>query len=214
MCPSRPPGNTDPWRPGCPTMTTLPNIPERHRAHRPAPVQWLGRRILDAGGWNVAGRVPDDPKLIIAGGPHTSNWDFVFAMAAILALDIRVHWLAKHSIFKPVVRPLLVGLGGIPVNRSQPGGVAEDIARRIREADEMIIAITPEGTRSRVARWKTGFLRIARATPCAVVPVTLDFDRKEIRLWPPETASEDPEEDIERVRAIFARAMPKRPENF
>lgn len=192
----------------------FPSVPDYHRAHRP---QWLRRfsRYLFARlGWRIQGEVPLHHKLILVAGPHTSNWDFWYAMLAMLSLDVQLHWLGKKSIFENPLRRFFLWLGGIPVDRANPKGFAVEVAGRIHRADHIIIAITPEGTRSRVERLKTGFSRIAREVPCPVLPVTIDFCKKEIRLLEPIEVSADPEMDAVLVREIFATATPKISQNF
>lgn len=189
-------------------------IPDQHRAHRPLVVRKLARWLISSRGWRIAGDLPEARKLILAVGPHTSNWDFIVAVVAMLALDMRIHWLGKHSLFRWPLAGLLIRLGGIAVNRGNTKGVAEQIGQRLRDADEMMIAITPEGTRGKVAELKTGFSRIARAGDCQVLPVTLDFAHREIRLHQPFEPGDVPEEDATRVRDVFATATPRHPNNF
>ncbi len=189
-------------------------VPPCHRAGRPALARWLGRRILAVAGWRITGNIPNDPHLILAGGPHTSNWDFVIGMAALLALDLRVCWIGKDSIFRRPFVGILTRLGGIPIDRSRPEGFVDIIARRLSHADAMIIAIAPEGTRSRVAKMKTGFLRIARAAGCRVQLVTLDFGNREFRFGDRLVPGDHQDRDLARVRAVFASVQPRNPENF
>ena len=189
-------------------------VPERHRAGRP---RWLGAlasRLFRHSGWGIEGQVPAEAKLILVVGPHTSNWDFAVGVTAMLALDLRIHWIGKHTLFRQPFRGLMIWLGGIPVNRSSPEGFATQIARRLREVDHMMIAITPEGTRSRVDRLKTGFSRIAREARCPILPVTLDYRRRVITLHDPVVASSDPEGDAADIRALFAGAAPRNADNF
>lgn len=189
-------------------------IPEYHRAHRNKLIRALGTFILQIRGWRIKGRLPHDRHLVLAAGPHTSNWDFFFGMAAILSLDMEVHWVAKHSIFRWPIGRLLRALGGLPIDRSRPEGVTETIANRIKSSEAMIVGITPEGTRSKVANLKTGFIRIAQAVPCRVLPITLDFEKREIRLEPLFTPGESAEIDVERVKNLFAQVTAKNPQNF
>ena len=73
-------------------------------------------------------------------------------------------------------------MGGIPVNRSNPDGVMNDAIQKIKNIEFSLIAMAPEGTRSKVSEWKTGFLRIAEEINAKVVPVSLDFSKKDILL--------------------------------
>lgn len=189
-------------------------MPDYHRAGRAPWLCRLANGLLTTAGWRVRGEIPESRKFVLVLGPHTSNWDFVVAMAVMLALDIRLRWLGKHSLFKKPFDGFMTWLGGVPVNRTQAEGFASSAVATIRDADTFILAITPEGTRSKVARLKTGFSRIAREIPCPILPVTMDFARKEVRLHPLLIATNDSEADAEQVRGIFASAQPKCPQLF
>lgn len=193
---------------------SFPLVPENHRAYRPRWLCRFSRYLFSKLGWRICGQVPSEAKLVLVAGPHTSNWDFIYAMLAMLSLDVRLHWLGKKSIFDNPLRKLFLWLGGIPVDRANPKGFAKEVAGRIRDSGHIIIAITPEGTRSKVERLKTGFSRIASEVPCPVLPVTLDFAKKEMFLHPVISVTESPEDDADRVRGIFELATPKNPQNF
>ena len=188
--------------------------PDYHRAGRPVFVRrfacWLFKRM----GWTLEGSVPCDRKLILVVGPHTSNWDFVICVLAMLSLDIRLHFLAKHSLFKKPLGTVMTALGGIPINRSKPEGFVDETAGLIRKKDELILAITPEGTRSKVSKLKTGFSRIAREVPCPLMPILLDFGKKEVLLMDARDSSPSPEQDALIYREIFTGAKGKNPYNF
>ena len=80
---------------------TQEQVPEHLRGTRGALARCFGRTVLNLFGWRVVGNIPNVKRLLIIAAPHTSNWDFVFAMAAVLGLNLRVRWLGKHTIFKP-----------------------------------------------------------------------------------------------------------------
>ncbi|MEO6364844.1 MAG: acyltransferase, partial [Luteimonas sp.] len=52
--------------------------------------RWLGRSILQLGGWRMAGAWPDVAKLVVIAAPHTSNWDGIFGFAAKMAMGLEV----------------------------------------------------------------------------------------------------------------------------
>lgn len=189
------------------------NTPPIHRAKRSRLVCRVANWLFDRAGWNLVGTIPEEKKLILVIGPHTSNWDFVFGALAMLALDIRLHFLAKQSLFFRPMGFLMKALGGIPVNRSRPEGIAEETASLVRQSEVLILAITPEGTRSKVEKLKTGFSRIAHEVPCPLVPVLFDFGNREIRLLAARRAGL-PEEDAMELRKLFASVTPKNPSNF
>lgn len=159
----------------------------------------------------MVGEVPDLAKAVIIVAPHTSNWDFPVGVAAMLALDLKLTFLGKHTLFEGPLAPLMRGLGGIPVDRSHPGaGVVEEMAARFRAADRLLLALSPEGTRTAVDRWKTGFYRIASAAGVPIVAVALDWARREIRFGPVLTPSGDLEADLAVFREFFADARGRR----
>ena len=102
-------------------------IPEHLRAYRPRPLRWLGKFLMKITGWKTTGHLPKDERVVLIAGPHTSNWDFVLAMSLILSLDVHIHWVGKHSIFKKGFRRLLRKMGGIPVNRANPEALKHEI---------------------------------------------------------------------------------------
>ena len=175
---------------------------------------WLGRAIgwaiLKTAQWSFAGGVPNVSKAVIIVAPHTSNWDFVVGAAAMLAADLDVRWLGKHTLFEGPLAPLMSGRGGIPVTRSQPGrGVVEEMAELIKAEDHLMLALAPEGTRSRVDRWKTGFHRIALAGGVPIIPAALDYRTREIRFGPPVVPCNDTESDVARLQLFFSTAQGK-----
>ena len=174
----------------------------------------FGTFVLSVMGWRFEGVPPNLPKLIIIVAPHTSNWDFVVAMAAALALDLRVHWLGKHTIFRRPFGAILRKLGGIPVDRSARQGVVSQVVETFRAHDRFVLGLSPEGTRKKVARWRTGFYNIARAVNVPILAVALDFERKAVVIGLLFKATGDLEGDVEKMQAFFAPIKGKWPELF
>ncbi len=154
-------------------------------------------------GWSFEGNLPNLPKAVIIVAPHTTYWDFVLGMVAMFALGLRVSWLGKHTVFRPPFGRLFRWLGGIAVDRSSRTGVVEQMVAELRSRDELILGLAPEGTRRRVARWKTGFYFIAFGAGVPVVPATFDYPRRVIRLGASITPSGDLAADMERLGEFF-----------
>jgi 1-acyl-sn-glycerol-3-phosphate acyltransferase len=173
-----------------------------------------GRLVLTIMGWRFEGAVPDRPRVVILVAPHTSNWDFVVGLAAAFALRLRVRFLGKDTIFRPPLGWFMSWAGGIPVKRDSPEGVVEAAVASFREEAPFYLAITPEGTRRRVERFKTGFWRIARAAEVPVWTVALDWSRKVVRLDPAFETSSDLDADLSTLQKRFGAAMARRPENY
>lgn len=155
-------------------------------------------------GWSIEGVLPDVPKMVIIGAPHTSNWDFFLFLAAIHHFDIKVNFLGKHKLFRPPFGWMFRKVGGIPVDRSQPGGVVGQVKAAFDTRDEMILVVAPEGTRRAAPRWKSGFVEIAEGADVPVVFAGVDGENKVLEVGGPEFVGADREEFMDRARAFFA----------
>ena len=160
----------------------------------------------------TTGNLALDLRVVIIAGPHTSNWDFVLAMSLILSLDVHIHWVGKHSIFKKGFRRLLRKMGGIPVNRANPQALKQEIHNITEKYKGFVIAISPEGTRKKVERLKTGFLRIANETNSRIMMAGIDFSNKTVELGDFFSPTGDVEKDLEFIKEYFANFAGKRPE--
>ena len=140
--------------------------------------RWLGRSILRTIGWRLVGDVPDEPKLIVIGAPHTSNWDLILAMSSMLALGLRFSWMMKKEAFFWPLGSLWKRLGGIPIDRSSRNSIGEQMAEAFQQADKLWLGITPEGTRKTVENFRKGYLRIAYSAKVPILLIGIDAIRK------------------------------------
>ena len=161
-------------------------------------------------GWKTTGHFPKDQRVVIIAGPHTSNWDFVLAMSLILSLDVNLHWVGKHSIFKKGFRRLLRKMGGIPVNRTNPEALKNEIYNITEKFKGFVIVISPEGTRKKVEKLKSGFLRIANETNSKIMMAGVDFSKKTIELGDFFRPSGDVDKDLKDIKEYFANFSGKR----
>ena len=194
-------------------------IPNKYRASRPKIVQWLARWFLRIFGWKVEGVVPPisgNENLILIAGPHTSNWDGVFGFAAILGLDAKITFFGKYTLFnKPILGRFLKYMGGIPVDKSKPGRGLTDVAiENMKKLNGSLIAMSPEGTRAKTEKMKSGFLRIAKAVEGQIFLGAFDFGNKKILLDKFYNPSGNIEKDLAWVREYFMQYQAKRPENY
>lgn len=171
-------------------------------------------RLLGWFGWSVTGDLPDAPRAVLILAPHTSNWDFPICMLAMLAVGLRITWIAKHTLFVWPARPILQWLGGEPVDRRVHAGRVQHAIARIRAADAFYLGIAPEGTRRRVAHWKTGFWRIADGAGVPIIPVALDWSARQVRIMPTFHPSGDVDADLRALRGTFHAGMARHPEDF
>lgn len=182
----------------------LPLPPHAPRV-RPHPfARALGRALLRLGGWRMVGAFPDIPKLVLIGAPHSSNWDGIWAFGAKLALGLDIKILGKHSLFEvPPMGALLRWMGVIPVDRSAPQGVIDQMCAMLRDSDTLWLGLAPEGTRKPVERWKNGFWKIAHAADVPVLPAYFHYPGKIIGIGPPFRLTDDMADDIARIRAWY-----------
>ena len=128
----------------------------------------LGRMLMRVSRWRFEGLLPDVPKIVIAVAPHTSNWDFVVGVMALWALDIKISFLGKHTLFRGVFGTWMRSIGGIAVNRESTHGVVGDAVQAFRNSARLVLVLTPDGTRQLDKGFKNGFLHIAHG---AGVPI-------------------------------------------
>lgn len=174
--------------------------------------RFIGKTFLKLRGWNV-----DAAKLpavgILLGAPHTSNWDAIFFLASTWSEGRSARFLIKDSLGNaPILGALIRALGGIPVTRSSAEGMVTDLANKMQSSDDLILAITPKGTRSQRKYWKSGFYKIAQT---AGVPVQLGFvdsSTKTVGWAEAYYLSGNIEEDMEKIRAFYATKTGIRPE--
>lgn len=149
--------------------------------------RWLGRTVLHAIGWKIVGQFPNEPKLVFIGAPHTSNWDLIVALSAMQAAGIKASWMMKKQAFFWPLGGLFKKMGGIPIDRSQKLDVTTQMANWFNAQDKAYLGITPEGTRTKVDRFKKGYLRIAYAAKVPVMVIAINGPTKEVILdqaWP------------------------------
>lgn len=188
-----------------------PSVPRRGGS---VVLRGLGRAVFTLLGWRVEGNFPDVAHCVAIAAPHTSNWDFVVGLAALLALDLRITWLGKHTIFKGPLRAVWRRLGGVPVDRAAPEGTVAAAAELFTAPEAVWIALAPEGTRYKVDRWKTGFWRIARAGMVPILPVAIDHGSRLLRIGSLYTPTDDQDADLAALQRNFSAKMARRPDRY
>ena len=179
-------------------------IPERLRGKRSILLRKIARFGINISGWTIKGIVPDEERIVIIAAPHTSNWDFVLAMLAIFGLNIKLRWLGKHSIFKPGFKNFFKWLGGIPVYRDNPSSLIDNVVKIVKREKSIVIAMTPEGTRKKVKRWKTGFLRIAKQTHSKILLISIDAPTKSIEIGNIFNPTGNSEDDLAFIQKYYS----------
>ncbi len=183
------------------------------RANRPPRFSWLSGRILKLLGWTLIADFPDTDKYVLIAAPHTSNWDFPLGILAARALKLDVRWLGKHTLFRRPFGWFFRALGGVPVQRDQALNLIEQISALFARSDRLIVALAPEGTRSKTDHWKSGFYHVARAAGVPIAMACLDHGQKQIVLGGTFYPGDDIEGTFDIVREFYKDHRGKRPEN-
>ena len=168
--------------------------------------------ILRRTGWSYELKFPDSPKFIIVGAPHTSNWDWILMFLITRAADLRFHWVAKDSFFRPPLGLLARRLGGIAIDRSKRNNFVQQVTDIFKAASELILIIAPEGTRSKTKYWKSGFYHIAHGAGIPIALGGIDYPSRTVMInsWFLPTGNISADMDI--VRAFYAGKSGKFPE--
>lgn len=177
-----------------------PHVPRRGGSIRAA----IGRAMLRVLGWQAGGAIPDLPKCVIIAAPHSSNRDFYVGIALVFAMRLDVRFIGKVELFRGPLGPVMRWLGGLPVDRSRPGGIVEQTVAMFAERESLLLAVAPEGTRKPVDKWKSGFYRIALGAGVPIVPGYFDNGKRQVGFGPPFQPTGDMARDIAALRAFFA----------
>ena len=178
----------------------------------PTFVQRWASRMLALLGWRLDILWPPVPKCVIIVYPHTSNWDFFLGYLARLGAGLPAHWIGKDTIFRWPVAGLLRRMGGMPVNRREQRGLTAQLLREFERRRWMWLAIAPEGTRARADRWKSGFYHLALAARVPVGLAFIDYRERLIGLRIYLDLTGDEEQDLARMRAVYAGKTGKHPD--
>lgn len=178
-------------------------------------MQKLAQFILRLTGWKYEITVPDFKQAVIVVAPHTSNWDFILGKLGYTALGRFAHFaIKKEWVTAPLVGPLIKKMGGIPVDRSKASHFTDQIAAEFTKDPNFCIAITPEGTRKRVTRWKRGFYHIAVKAGVPIVLVKIDYRQKTMSVFHVIHPTDDEQAVIKLVKEKFRGVVARHPENF
>ena len=174
----------------------------------------LARGILRLLGWRVVegDRVPE--RCVIVAAPHTSNWDFPLLLLFAWSLGVRLAFVGKQALFRGPMGPVMRALGGVPVDRTRPGGMVGQLAEALARAPRMGLVVPAEGSRSWRPHWKSGFYRVAQLAGVPICLSFLDYREKRGGFGPCFEPSGDLKRDMDGVRAFYADKQGLYPELF
>jgi 1-acyl-sn-glycerol-3-phosphate acyltransferase len=166
-------------------------------------------------GWKLRGEIPPGmKKCVLIAAPHTSNWDFLYGSFAWKLFGLDVKYLAKKSLFRFPFGIFFRALGGIPVDRSRHNNLVDAMVDLVNSKEEIIVLMTPEGTRKMVDNWKLGFYHLALKSKIPIVLGKMNFKTKEAIIGHSFIPSGNVEKDFEIIREFYKDAVGRNPENF
>lgn len=168
------------------------------------------------GGWRYVGDTPKVRKAVCLAMPHTDNMDGLLMVLLTRTVGMRIEWMVKDTWGKGITGPIVRGVGGVPIDRSRPNGMVGQMIEAFAKADDLLLVIPPEGTRSRTEYWKSGFYRIAVGANVPVVPGLLDYRTKTGSFGEPIPMTGNVRTDMDRIRAHYGDVgkLARYPEKF
>ena len=180
----------------------------------------LCARIFKITHWTVDESLPQEiKKCIIIAAPHTSNWDLWYTMAAFAIYKLKIRFTIKKEWMQFPFGLLMKPLGGIAIDRaprtkdSERTGFVDSMIELFDQNEELIIVITPEGSRSLRNKWKTGFYHVARGAGVPICLGYVDYQKKKAGIgkviYPTDFNT-----DMKEIMAFYSQIHPKFPEKF
>lgn len=165
-------------------------------------------------GWDTSATFPSGiKKCVIAVGPHTSGWDVVVGVLYRSAVGIsNAKFLGKKELFDGPFGFIFKSLGGTAVDRFNKHNVVEQVIDLFNQNETFMLALSPEGTRKKVDRLRTGFYHIAKGANVPIIMAGLDFGNKRLVLSEPFYATDNEEKDLQKIIEFFAPVQGMIPE--
>lgn len=175
----------------------------------------ISRLFFCLTGWKVEGRPPEGvKKCIMVAAPHTSNWDFPYSLGAFYIMQIRIKYLMKKEWLKSPVGSIFKASGAIGVERDKTSNMVEQIVEKMNKASELLVLISPEGTRSKTRKWKTGFYHMALQAEVPIVFTYLDYKKKIAKVGPAFHPTGNFKQDMQMAFEFYKNVTPRHPHKY
>ena len=174
----------------------------------------LAAWILKKAGWKFQTNITLPTKCVIAIAPHTSNWDFIVGELAVRSVGMKARFLMKSTWFFFPLGYIMKAIGGIPVNRNKNTRVTDQVVQAFNMHDNLIVGVTPEGTRSRNENWRTGFLHIAQEAQVPLALAYIDYSTHTVCIDRFYEITGDYDADMAGIKQYFSKYKAKYPEKF
>ena len=165
-------------------------------------------------GWKLSGSFPYQyKKIVLAVAPHTHWVDVLLGLAARQAMHIEhAKFLAKKELIVWPLGWILRKMGGTPVDRFAKAGMVDQVVELFNSHETFMLGLSPEGTRKRVDKLRTGFYHIAKKAEVPIVPIGFDYAKKMVVIGEAFFSGDDEEADLKKIIAFYAGIQGKLPE--
>lgn len=163
-------------------------------------------------GWKAVGTPPPGGRYVLVAAPHTSNWDFVYFLGLVNELRIDAQFMAKDSLFRWPMGGFMRDMGGISIDRSARRNVVDAMIAEFAKRDRFVLTIAPEGTRSKVTQWRTGFYNIAVGAGVPIVIGMMDYGTRTGGLGPTIMPTGDYKSDMLKIADVYRSVTPRHPD--
>jgi 1-acyl-sn-glycerol-3-phosphate acyltransferase len=172
--------------------------------------------------WKVYSPCPNEAKRsVMIASPHTSNWDFVYAMIALRKLGLKPRFTIKKELNKFLIGSWIESLGALWIDRSPKDGSKERLSMTqvmtnlFNQSEEVLtVMFTAEGTRKKTAKWKTGFYYTALEAKVPICLAFMDYKTRITGVGMCFLPSGDLSKDMKIIMDFYRDKNPKYPEKF
>jgi 1-acyl-sn-glycerol-3-phosphate acyltransferase len=180
-------------------------------------MRWLYKFIyFKLMGWKLVGNTTLSKdtikKAVIIAVPHTSWHDFFIGLFLRRIIGVNINFVGKKELFKGLVGWYLKKVGGRSIDRTSGQDKVQAIAKLFETHEEFRLSLAPEGTRKKVAEWRTGFYFIAKEARVPIIMITFDFGKKQNKISEPFYPTDDKEADFKIMYDFFKGVKGKKPD--
>lgn len=174
----------------------------------------VAKFLLKISGWKILdNEVPDLDKIVFVLGHHTSRMDFVIGALLKFYLDTYALILISAYYFRNrFLSKMLINLGVGPlINTGHAKNQAEQLIQLLNQIKKFRIVICPEGSLEKKNYWHKGFYYIAEHSDAYILPVKINYAKKEISLGEAFLPT-DVKNDMDKLREFYKDSFGKYPE--
>lgn len=181
----------------------------------------FARSLFALTGWTYNNHMPPGIRQsVMIAAPHTSKWDFLYTRLAFVLMDIPVRITIENRYTKFPYGPFIRALGGIGIDRrprkegEERPSMVKTMVDLFKKHQDLVMLVTPEGTRNLRTKWKTGFYHVALQARVPLALGYLDYGKKEAGVSKLVYPSGDMKKDLQEIMAFYKNIVPLWPERF